>query len=379
MRADTLQDERRSLRSIEEKSNAGGKLTSILSPLPFSLCPNKNKKSNLTAILVGLMMLSGGLASCKSLDIQNNVSSFPATESAETALVDPSSVAELERAIYQQVNQYRQSRKLPPLKLNSYVSQYARIHSEQMASGTVAFSHDGFDERIKAIGETISYQQAAENIAVNKGYQDPAKVAVDGWIESSGHRKNMEGKFDVTGIGIAKNADGEYYFTQIFLKEPSTTASNLPVKLPQSPLPKSTTSPLDGDGTFLITIEQKVHQQINRYRLSRNLPPLRLDAQLSHEARLYSQQMAQGKATFSHKGIEKRFKKVEQIIPYRKAAENLALNKGYQDPGMVAVEGWLKSPGHRKNIEGQFNLTGIGVAKNLKGEYYLTQFFILEK
>jgi uncharacterized protein YkwD len=333
---------------------------------------------NVVGIILGLSMLSGGLTSCQSLDTQSNVSSFSATEGAETALADPSSVAELEQVIYRQVNQYRQSRKLPPLKLNSYVSQYARIHSEQMASGTVDFSHDGFAKRVKAIGETISYQQAAENIAVNKGYQEPATVAVDGWIKSSGHRKNMEGKFDVTGIGIAKNADGEYYFTQIFLKEPSPAASNLPVKLDeQNPLTKSVASSLND--TFLVTIEEEVHQQINRYRLSRSLPPLRLDAQISHEARLYSQQMASGKATFSHKGIEKRFKKVEQIISYRKAAENLALNKGYQDPGTIAVEGWLKSPGHRKNIEGQFNLTGIGVAKNLKGEYYLTQFFILEK
>jgi uncharacterized protein YkwD len=333
---------------------------------------------NLSIILLGLMMLSGGLASCQSLDAQND-SSLLANEDIKSTLVESNSIAALEQAIFQQVNQYRQSRKLPPLKLNSYVSQYARIHSEQMASGAVDFSHDGFDERVKTIGETISYQQAAENIAVNKGYQDPTKVAVDGWIKSSGHRKNMEGKFDLTGIGIAKNADGEYYFTQIFLKEPATSASNIPVIDKESALLKGTVSPLDGSDPFLITIEQEVHEDINRYRLSRNLPPLRLDAQISYEARQYSQQMAQKKATFSHKGIEKRFKKVEQITPYRKAAENLALNKGYQDPGMAAVEGWLKSPGHRKNIEGQFNLTGIGVAKNLEGEYYLTQFFILEK
>jgi uncharacterized protein YkwD len=30
-------------------------------------------------------------------------------------------------------------------------------------------------------------------------------------------------------------------------------------------------------------------------------------------------------------------------------------------------------------MEGNFNVTGIGVAKNDKGEYYFTQLFILER
>jgi uncharacterized protein YkwD len=28
----------------------------------------------------------------------------------------------------------------------------------------------------------------------------------------------MEGNFDLTGIGVSKNAKGEYYLTQIFIK-----------------------------------------------------------------------------------------------------------------------------------------------------------------
>jgi uncharacterized protein YkwD len=39
--------------------------------------------------------------------------------------------------------------------------------------------------------------------------------AVDGWIKSDGHRKNMEGQFLIlTGTGL-RNAKGEYYFTQL--------------------------------------------------------------------------------------------------------------------------------------------------------------------
>jgi uncharacterized protein YkwD len=323
---------------------------------------------NATGIILGLAMLTGELAGCQSLVEQNDVTSLPETEITNSQLATSTSTTSLEQAIYQQINQYRLSRNLPALKLNAYISQYARIHSEQMASGKVSFSHDGFEARIKAIGQKILYQKAAENLAVNQGYADPAKVAVQGWIKSSGHRQNMEGEFDLTGIGVARNGAGDYYFTQIFLKQRSSASSNLNT---------NTVSPFDSP--LPITLEQEVHRQVNQYRISRNLAPLRLDAQMSYEARLYSQKMAQGKASFSHKGIEQRFKKVSQIIPYRKAAENLALNKGYSDPVTVAVQGWIKSPGHRQNMEGKFNITGIGIAKNVEGEYYFTQFFVQER
>ena len=127
-----------------------------------------------------------------------------------------SSIADLEKATHEQINKYRASKKLPPLSVDPRSSQIARIHSENMASGKVKFSHDGFDGRAKAI--TVPYQSFAENVAYNMGFSDPVRNAVDGWIKSDGHRKNMEGQFNLTGIGIAKNAKGEYYFTQLFVR-----------------------------------------------------------------------------------------------------------------------------------------------------------------
>ncbi|MEG5034891.1 CAP domain-containing protein [Microcoleus sp. AT3-D2] len=130
--------------------------------------------------------------------------------------VASSAITDLEKAVNQQINQYRASKKLPPLSIDPRISQVARIHSEDMAKGKVSFSHDGFDGRAKAI--TIPYKSVAENLAYNFGYNDPVRNAVEGWIKSDGHRKNMEGQFNVTGIGVAKNAKGEYYFTQLFVR-----------------------------------------------------------------------------------------------------------------------------------------------------------------
>lgn len=126
---------------------------------------------------------------------------------------------DLELQTHRQVNQYRQSQNLPPLQLNSLISQQARLHSEKMAAKKTSFSHNGFEKRIKIISRQIPYQSAAENLAYNQGYSNPVSFAVKGWIKSPGHHKNMIGNFNLTGIGIAKNAQGEYYFTQIFIRK----------------------------------------------------------------------------------------------------------------------------------------------------------------
>ena len=141
--------------------------------------------------------------------------SLPQT-SMNTNIAATTSIADLEKAVNQQINQYRASKKLPPLSVDPRISQIARIHSENMASGKVKFSHDGFEGRAKAI--TVPYQSVAENVAYNMGFSDPVRNAVDGWIKSDGHRKNIESQFNLTGIGIAKNAKGEYYFTQLFVR-----------------------------------------------------------------------------------------------------------------------------------------------------------------
>ena len=124
----------------------------------------------------------------------------------------------LELSIHQQINQYRRSQNLSPLEFDPIISAQARIHSQEMANiGTI--NHEGFNERLESVAETISYQSAAENVAFNQGYPQPGAIAVKGWIESPGHHHNIIGRYNATGIGVAQNAKGEYYFTQIFVRK----------------------------------------------------------------------------------------------------------------------------------------------------------------
>ncbi|MEB3225856.1 MAG: CAP domain-containing protein [Synechococcus sp.] len=124
-------------------------------------------------------------------------------------------------------------------------------------------------------------------------------------------------------------------------------------------------------------IEQQIHEKINAYRVNLGLKPLTLDYRITNESRKYSAKMASGEATFSHDGFEGRASNLEkQALPYASVAENLALIQGYDDVATVAVEGWIDSPGHHKNIVGDFDLTGIGVVKNEDEIYYFTQLFL---
>jgi uncharacterized protein YkwD len=89
------------------------------------------------------------------------------------------------------MNAHRVSVGCGPLSWNAAVAGVAQAHSEDMIARSY-FAHDNPDgaspfDRLRAAG--ISYSGAAENIAY--GYPNAAAV-LDGWLNSSGHRRNIE-------------------------------------------------------------------------------------------------------------------------------------------------------------------------------------------
>lgn len=115
------------------------------------------------------------------------------------------------------VNQHRKSIGLRPLELNTIESAVAEKHSRNMASGKTAFGHDGLTSRAKDIRKKLGQPITAVGENVASGWMS-AKEVVDGWLNSSGHRRNIEGDFTLTGIGLAKDRKGMTYYTQIFTK-----------------------------------------------------------------------------------------------------------------------------------------------------------------
>ena len=167
-------------------------------------------KSFISAASAGFLVLVSGA-------VATSVPNF-ATRLTSSYQIAQSNVdtATIEASVFQQINQYRASKRLPALTRNSTIDNQAKIHSQNMASGKVAFGHDGFSARVKATG--IAYSGVAENVAYNRGSKDPATTAVQGWLKSSGHLANIQGNYNLTGIGVASNSKGEVYFTQIFLR-----------------------------------------------------------------------------------------------------------------------------------------------------------------
>ncbi|SFK59073.1 uncharacterized protein, YkwD family [Halobacillus dabanensis] len=111
-------------------------------------------------------------------------------------------------------NEAREKNGLKPLKNSNDVEEVAQVKSEDMSQNDY-FSHTSptygspFD-MLKEFG--VDYSTAAENIAA--GQQSPESV-VDGWLNSSGHRKNIMNK-NITHIGVGYAKDGNYW-VQMFI------------------------------------------------------------------------------------------------------------------------------------------------------------------
>jgi uncharacterized protein YkwD len=133
-----------------------------------------------------------------------------------------SEIPDLEKLAFSLINQKRAANGLPPLTWSEEVAKIARLHSENMVKFNF-FSHKGMDGkmvdgRADSLGVT-RWTAMGENIAYNRGYRNPIETAVEKWMLSPMHRRNLlNDDWKETAIGIAVTDDGTYFFTQVFLK-----------------------------------------------------------------------------------------------------------------------------------------------------------------
>jgi uncharacterized protein YkwD len=125
-------------------------------------------------------------------------------------------------------------------------------------------------------------------------------------------------------------------------------------------------------GRNMETMESDILKYVNEDRIARGLSPLQINQLESSLAAKHSLDMSLGKVKFGHDGFNARAKTIQKEIGSIEVGENVA--EGSMTAREV-VDGWLHSPGHKKNIEGNFTLTGIGYASDKKGDIYFTQIF----
>ena len=115
------------------------------------------------------------------------------------------------------INEHRRKKGLGALAVSNVMNAEALKHSENMAARRTSFSHNGFQGRIKRISNSLNgVSNAAENVAMGS---TSAKQVVEDWLSSPMHKKNIEGPYSLTGIGVAADKKGVLYFTEIFVKD----------------------------------------------------------------------------------------------------------------------------------------------------------------
>ncbi|KAM9986135.1 hypothetical protein ACTFIZ_004379 [Dictyostelium cf. discoideum] len=123
-------------------------------------------------------------------------------------------------------------------------------------------------------------------------------------------------------------------------------------------------------------IGRKALEFSNKFRSTQGKPLLIWNQAIYHIGVEHSKNMAEKKVAFGHDGFNDRAKR----YPFspRGAGENVAYTNDPDDIANKVVNGWINSPGHRKNLLANFNVCSIGVYKNSEGFWYLTQLFGLQ-
>lgn len=131
----------------------------------------------------------------------------------------PNELPELEQAIFELTNQHRANLGLDELVWSNTIAKQCRQHSTNMALGSLSFGHQGFNERLDKIRRNFPNALGTELIAKHSSSYNLAKKIFQNWLEITEYRQNIEGNFQTTGIGVAKNSNEIFYFTQIFIRQ----------------------------------------------------------------------------------------------------------------------------------------------------------------
>jgi uncharacterized protein YkwD len=206
------------------------------------------------------------------------------------------------------------------------------------------FAQQGFRE----------FRRAAEHLDLKKGYSDLPAAFANTWVNTPESRVLvLDPKMDAVGIAMVQAEDGWVILEAVIIEDRSIPAD-------------------------VGALERLAIIQVNRIRTDNDLRALREHAELSAVARSHSEDMAR-RGYFAHispggRGPADRVR--SKGISYTRVAENIQVNNS-DDPVTTAVEEWVNSPGHRRNIlMSGITHTGMGVAADETGSVYFTQLFL---
>lgn len=151
----------------------------------------------------------------KQPEVKEPVAKVPTPEAPAKDTVSSSNL-NYEQKVVELVNVERQKAGLPALKLDSQLSNVARLKSKDMATNNY-FAHQS--PTYGSAGDMltkhgIKWSAWGENIAYG---QNTPEIVVNAWMNSPGHRANiLSSNFGKIGVGYVVNSNGRPYWTQVF-------------------------------------------------------------------------------------------------------------------------------------------------------------------
>lgn len=135
-------------------------------------------------------------------------------DAIELSLITPQTKT-IEIQILELINNHRLSLGLNALSDMTLVKSVAYSHTDYMVDNNEV-SHANFYKRSDYLKANAGAIKVSENVAY--GYSS-AETVVRAWLKSDGHRANIEGDYTSFDVAAEENAEGKWYYTNIFIKK----------------------------------------------------------------------------------------------------------------------------------------------------------------
>lgn len=130
-----------------------------------------------------------------------------------------------ERAVLDAVNRTRTEHGMPAMRPNRAMTEAARGHAQELSvrgeldHQSVQRGRETFAQRL-ALAGAPEWTLAGENLMVlPHPTADVAGDVVLGWLASASHRAEMlEPGYTDSGVGIARDARGDWYIVQLYVR-----------------------------------------------------------------------------------------------------------------------------------------------------------------
>jgi uncharacterized protein YkwD len=258
----------------------------------------------------------------------------------------PDSEALVRAAFLRALNAERERAGAPPLRLVEALTAVAQTHAEELARQRTLDLRPGSAQLMKERLERAGYVSHAwaESVASSTA---GIQAVVEDWRRQSRdvYEKVMGREFRDLGVGVSRTG-GVPLYTLLFA-------------VPEEEFFARGTAALADLGA----VRAAMLSRVNAERRAAGVGPLAANPLLDRAAQRHAEDMLR-RSYFSHKGLDgstilERIKATG--YPARTVGENIAEGQFSVDQ---VVEGWMDSPGHRRNIlEKNFRELGLGLAR----------------